>query len=56
MKVSELRRMLEKEGWYIDRNGANYDLYKHPDRPDDVPIAVSRHMSQEIKKYSAVNT
>lgn len=50
MKISELRRLLEKNGWYIDRNGANHDMYRHPDKPAEPSIAVSRHMSQELKK------
>lgn len=53
MKVSEIRRILERNGWYIVRNGANHDLYGHPKRSSEPPIPVSRHMAQELKKGTA---
>jgi predicted RNA binding protein YcfA (HicA-like mRNA interferase family) len=53
VKVSELRRVLEKNGWYIVRHGANHDLYGHPERLNEPPVPVGRHMSKEIKKGTA---
>jgi len=53
MKVSEIRRILEKNGWHIVRHGSKHDLYAHPDRLNEPPIAVSRHMAQEMKKGTA---
>jgi len=55
MKVSELRRIIEKHGWYIIRNGSRHDLYAHPERLNEPPIPVSRHMTQEMKKGTALS-
>lgn len=48
MKWNELKRMLEKKGWYLYRSGSRHDIYRHPDKPDQ--IAVGRHGSEEVKK------
>ena len=50
MKTSELRRLIERAGWVIVRNGANHDIYKHPNRLNERGVAVGRHSSQEIPK------
>lgn len=42
-----MRRIAEDHGWYMWRNGANHDIYKHPDREDIIQI--SRHGSEEVK-------
>ncbi len=26
---SRIRRRLEEDGWYLDRHGANHDIYRH---------------------------
>jgi len=50
MKVSEIRKILEKNGWYIVRHGAKHDLYAHSERLNEQPVPVSRHFAQEMKK------
>ena len=55
MKVSELGRILEQNGWHIVRHGANHDLYVHPNRLNESPIPVSRHIAKEIKKGTALS-
>jgi predicted RNA binding protein YcfA (HicA-like mRNA interferase family) len=47
MKWSEIRRIAESHGWYLWRNGANHDVYRHPDR--EGTILISRHGSEEVK-------
>ncbi len=47
MKWNELRRIAEKNGWYLYRNGASHDIYRHPDK--NFPIQIGRHGSEEIK-------
>ena len=47
MKWSEMRRIAESHGWYLWRNGANHDVYRHPDKGDT--ILISRHGSEEVK-------
>ena len=37
MKRRELVKMLEKNGWYIKRNGANHDIYTDGDRMEPIP-------------------
>jgi len=48
MKWNELRRIAEKKGWQLFRNGANHDIYKHPEKEDF--ILIGRHGKEEIKK------
>ena len=30
MKVREIIRLIEKDGWYLDRTRGSHRLYKHP--------------------------
>lgn len=46
MKFSELRRLLEKAGCEIKRNGANHDIYYSPISENSFPVG--RHLSQEV--------
>lgn len=48
MKWNELRKIAEKRGWYLHRNGASHDIYKHPEK--SYPILIGRHGTQEIAK------
>jgi predicted RNA binding protein YcfA (HicA-like mRNA interferase family) len=47
MKWSELRRIAERNGWFLYRHGRKHDVYLHKDK--DYPIEIERHDSQEIK-------
>jgi len=47
MKWNELRRIAEKKGWYLWRNGGNHDLYRHPEKGG--VLVIERHESQEIR-------
>ncbi len=47
MKRRELIRMLEKNGWYLVRNGANHDIYTNGKNTEPIP----RH--SEIKEVLA---
>jgi predicted RNA binding protein YcfA (HicA-like mRNA interferase family) len=40
----EMRRVLERYGWRLDREGAKHWLMFHPDRPG-VKMTVERHRS-----------
>ena len=48
MKWAELRRIAEDKGWYLYRNGANHDIYRHKEK--EFTILISRHKSEEIRK------
>jgi len=51
MKVSEILRVLKKDGWYLHREGSNHSLYKHNTKKGTVILP--RHPSQELKKETA---
>lgn len=48
MKWNELKKIAEKNGWCLHRNGANHDIYLHPDRPKDDILLIGRHGKEEI--------
>ena len=45
MKWSQLRRIAERNGWYLYRRGGSHDIYMHKNK--DYPI--ERHDSQEVR-------
>jgi mRNA interferase HicA len=48
MKISELKRILEKDGWYLHKTGGPHDKYRHPSKAGQIPIP--RHNSKEVAK------
>ncbi|RUT68701.1 type II toxin-antitoxin system HicA family toxin [Flavobacterium cupreum] len=46
--VNELLKLLKEDGWYLFRNGANHDLYRHPTKEGQIPVP--RHGSKEMAK------
>lgn len=48
MKVSEMLKILKKDGWFLHRKGSKHDLYRHPSKDGQIPIP--RHPSQELRK------
>lgn len=48
MKVSELLKILKKDGWHLYRNGRSYNLYRHSEKSGQIPIP--RHGSKELAK------
>jgi len=47
MKYSEFYKLIEKNGWTIDKGTKHYK-YVHPDYPYSIPVG--RHKTQEIPK------
>ena len=47
MKWKEFEKLARKHGWYCHRHGSRHDIYRHPDREDEMQI--ERHWSQEIR-------
>ena len=37
MKRRDLVKLLEKNGWYLKRNGGNHDLYTDGERTEPIP-------------------
>lgn len=48
MKVKEIIRIIEKEGWYLDRTKGSHRQYKHIIKPGLVTI--SGKPSDDLKK------
>lgn len=46
MKVRDVIRMIEQEGWYLVVTKGSHRQYKHPDKPGRVTIA--GHSSEDI--------
>jgi predicted RNA binding protein YcfA (HicA-like mRNA interferase family) len=38
MKVREAIKLIEREGWYLDRTRGSHRQYKHPSKPGLVTI------------------
>jgi predicted RNA binding protein YcfA (HicA-like mRNA interferase family) len=39
MKVSDILRMLQDEGWYLIATRGSHRQYKHPEKPGRVTVA-----------------
>ena len=39
MKVKEVIKLLEREGWYLARMKGSHRQFKHPERPGAVTVA-----------------
>jgi predicted RNA binding protein YcfA (HicA-like mRNA interferase family) len=48
MKVKELLKILEKDGWYLDRTRGSHRQYRHPNKPGTT--TVSGNPSVEVPK------
>ena len=48
MKRRELNKLLEQNGWWLFRNGANHDIYTNGEKSEPVP----RHneISEQLAK------
>lgn len=47
MKFSELYRLLERDGWYIERTKKHH-VYVHPKKPGSIPVG--KHVAKEVPK------
>jgi len=45
MKFNELRKKLEKDGWYIIRTKKHH-IYAHPTKPGEIPVG--KHGNEEV--------
>jgi predicted RNA binding protein YcfA (HicA-like mRNA interferase family) len=48
MKYSELYRLIERNGWVRVRTNKHH-VYTHPDKPNDPPLIIGKHGSEEVK-------
>ncbi|MCE5200387.1 MAG: type II toxin-antitoxin system HicA family toxin [Armatimonadota bacterium] len=59
MKVRDLIRQLERDGWYIDRTRGSHRQFKHPNKPglvtvhghpaDDVPVGTLHNIYKQAQ-------
>ena len=47
-KISEVVKLLKKDGWFLHKHGSRHDLYRHPTKDGQIPIP--RHGSKELAK------
>ena len=47
MKVRELIRLLEQDGWRLDRQSGSHRQYRHPSKPGTVTLA--GNLGSELK-------
>ncbi|GAB5558121.1 MAG: type II toxin-antitoxin system HicA family toxin [Schleiferiaceae bacterium] len=47
-KVSELVKLLKKDGWYVYRHGSSHDLYRH--RTKKGQLTIPRHGAKELAR------
>jgi predicted RNA binding protein YcfA (HicA-like mRNA interferase family) len=45
MKVRDVLRMLEEDGWYLDRTRGSHRQLRHPVKPGGVTVPGSQGMS-----------
>jgi mRNA interferase HicA len=48
MKVSELIRLIERDGWKLIRQSGGHRIYRHPSKQGS--IIIPDHGSKELKK------
>lgn len=53
MKVSEIIKLLEADGWYLSRVRGSHRQYKHPSKSGlvTVPGKLSKDLAKHIKKH-----
>ena len=52
-RTSDLRRRLLKDGWYLDRHGADHDIYRHPTIMGIITLPRHKHLSVGVARSIA---
>jgi len=47
MKVRDVIKRIERDGWRLERQRGSHRIYRHPDKPGTVTIAGAR--SEDVK-------
>jgi mRNA interferase HicA len=53
LTVAHMQRILQRAGWYVKRQGANHEIWTHPEKGGRV--TVPRHPSQTLKRKTLVS-
>jgi predicted RNA binding protein YcfA (HicA-like mRNA interferase family) len=51
--TKKIERKLKKDGWYLDRNGASHDIYRHPSIPGIITLPRHPKLSPGVAKSIA---
>lgn len=54
MKVSELIRLLERDGWRLTRTRGSHRQYKHQDKPGTVTVAGKPSLDVPVGTLNAI--
>jgi predicted RNA binding protein YcfA (HicA-like mRNA interferase family) len=54
MKVRDLVRQLEENGWELDRIKGSHRQYRNPQRPELRTVTVAGHLSEDVPKGTLV--
>ena len=52
MKIKDFIKLLEKNGWYLKRNGGNHDIYTNGMKTEPIPrhTEINERLAREITK------
>ncbi|MBQ6409551.1 MAG: type II toxin-antitoxin system HicA family toxin [Butyrivibrio sp.] len=52
MKHNDLIKLLERNGWYLKRNGANHDIYAKDNQREPIPrhSEINERLAKDIIK------
>ena len=48
MKVRDVIKVMEKDGWVIDRTRGDHRQYRHPGRPEAGTVTVPGHSGDDM--------
>ncbi len=48
MKVRDVIKAMEKDGWVIDRTRGDHRQYRHPERPEAGTVTVPGHPGDDM--------
>ena len=48
MKRKDLVKLLEKNGWYLKRNGGNHDLYTDGERTEEIKERLAKSIIKKL--------
>jgi predicted RNA binding protein YcfA (HicA-like mRNA interferase family) len=50
VKIRDLIKRIEADGWKLDRTKGSHRQYLHPDKPEAGTLTVAGHPSEEVPK------
>ena len=50
MKIRDVLKLIEQEGWKLERIKGSHRQYLHPEKPEAGTLTVAGHPSDEMRK------